>query len=59
MHETLSLAFEQSLHRDTRRAGHDEGDIILRHAFAEHCARARAHREILALELGDRSIAQA
>ena len=56
MYETFSLALEQTLHRDTRRAGHDAGDIIRRHALAEHGARARTLRGNLALDIGNRSI---
>ena len=58
MYETLSLAFEQTLHRDTCRAGHNAGDIIRPHAPAEHGARARALRENPAPELGNDNIAQ-
>ena len=55
MYEPLSLSLEQTLHWDTRRAGHNTGDIIRRDALAEHGAGARA---LLTLELRNRSVAQ-
>ena len=58
MYETFSLAFKQTLHRDTRRTGHNAGNVIRRHALAEHGVRARALRGNIARELGDRGITQ-
>jgi hypothetical protein len=53
MYESLSLAFEQTLHWDTRCAGHNTCDIIRlgRDALAEHRPGASALRGGLALEL--------
>jgi hypothetical protein len=58
MNEPLSFTLEQALYWDPCRARDDTGDIVRRDTLAEHGAWTGALRGDLALELGNRSVAQ-